>query len=139
MQQKERIRTLTETIGEKDEVARIRQLIGEHRWIFAKTYASFCPHEYTLRKDWAEDAEYRSLGNFIWSNGAEAYYGRKTVPNRYWFDHESGWYYFVFPDDTDEEGTINNQSILINRARICDFDFWKDESRGIIRCAARRN
>ena len=136
--QEEYLKGLRETVGGADEVEAVRRAVAGHKWIFAKTYAAFCPHEYTLRKDWENDDEYRFLVNFIWRYGLEAYYGKKTVPNRYWFDHENGYYYFVFPDDTDEKGNATDKMILINRGRICEFDFWKDQNRGIIRCAWHR-
>ena len=79
-----------------------------------------------------------ALVAFIWRNGLDAWYGKKTHSNRYWFDHEEGYYYFVFPEDTDEEGKATPGSVLINRARICDFDFWKDEVNGIVRCAPKK-
>ena len=135
MTQEERIRNLTETVGEGQELERVRRIIDEHRWIFAKTYAAFCPHEYTLRKEWENDDDYRFLVNFVWRYGLEAYFGKKTVASRYWFDHENGYYYFIFPEDTDEKGNATDKVILVNRAKICDFDFWKDEDRGMIRCA----
>ena len=65
MQQEERIRNLTETVGEEQEIAEIRRIIGEHPWIFAKTYAKFCPHEYTLRDIWQNQEDYASLVHFI--------------------------------------------------------------------------
>ena len=138
MRQTEKIRNLTETVGEGQELERVRRIIAEHRWIFAKTYAAFCPHEYTLRKEWENDEEFCYLVNYVWRYGLESYFGKKTVANRYWFDHENGYYYFVFPEDTDEEGNATDNVILVNRAKICDFDFWKDEERGIIRCARHR-
>ena len=42
-------------------------------------------------------------------------------------DSKSGYYYFVFPEDTDEEGNATDKVILVNRAKICDFDFWKED------------
>ena len=138
MQQEEKILNLTETVGNTQEVEMIRKIIREHRWIFAKTYAAFCPHEYTLRKEWADDAEFRTLVKHIWTLGVEAYFGKKTQANRYWFDHENGYYYFIFPEDTDETGNTTEAVCLVNRAKIGDFVFWKDERRGIIRCARHR-
>jgi len=138
MQREGNIHNLTETVGNVQELDYIRKLIRKHRWVFAKTYAAFCPHEYTLRKEWKDDTEYVDLVAFVWRNGLDAWYGKKTHANRYWFDHEEGYYYFVFPEDTDEEGKVAPGSVLINRARICDFDFWKDEVNEIVRCAPKR-
>lgn len=138
MKQEEGIRNLTETIGEEPELSYIRRIIAEHRWIFAKTYAAFCPHEYTLRKEWGNDEDFRALVNFIWRNGLDARYGKKDQANRYWFDHKGGYYYFIFPGDTDGEGNAADGVILINRAKISDFDFRKDEACGIVRCARHR-
>ena len=138
MRQEERLRNLTETVGDGAEVAHIRKLIREHRWIFAKTYAAFCPHEYTLRKTWNKDADFEALIRFIRQNGLDAWYGRMNHANRYWFDHEGGYYYFIFPDDTDEEGNPSKNTVLVNRAKVTDFDFRMDEAKGIIRCARHR-
>ncbi len=134
----DRLHGLKSTVGPTKEIEAIRKVIIDHRWIFAKTYAAFCPHEYTLRKEWEYDADYRMLVRFIWMYGLEAFYGRKTKPNKYWFDHENGWYYFVFPEDTDNDGNATEEACLINRAKITDFDFWKDEACGIVRCARHR-
>ena len=126
---------LKETLGSAEEVSAVRGVIAGHRWIFARTYAAFCPHEYTLRREWAEDAEFRLLVKHIRKYGAEAFYGKKKYANRYWFDHENGYYYFITPEDTDGEGNVAESCVLVNRAKIADFDFWKDEEKGIIRCA----
>ena len=138
MKQEEKVRNLTETIGKEPELSYVRKIVAEHRWIFAKTYAAFCPHEYTLRKDWENDDEYRKLITFVWRYGVEAYFGKKSEPNRYWFDHKNGYYYFIFPEDTDDEGNATEEAYLVNRAKITDFDFWKDEKGGVIRCGRKR-
>ncbi len=132
------LRGLWATVGGKEEIEAVRRTVAEHRWIFAKTYAAFCPHEYTLRKDWENDEEYRQFVHFVWKYGFEAYFGKKTEPNIYWFDHENGYYYFVFPEDTDAEGNATEAACLVNRAKITDFDFWKDGEMGIVRCARHR-
>ena len=131
----DRRKGLYETLGKAEEVDVIRMIVNRHYWRFAKTYAAFCPHEYTLREGWKQDSEFRMLVKHIWKYGLEAYYGKKTKPNRYWFDHETGYYYFIFPGDTDEEGNATEEIILVNRAKISEFDFWLDEGKGIIRCA----
>lgn len=132
----ERVKNLTETIGDPEENERIRQYINANYWKFAKTYAEFCPHEYTLRQYWRDKASYNALVHHIWKYGVDGYYGTKTVPNRYWFDHEGGYYYFIYQEDTDEEGNPTDQAYLINRAKIEDFPFWiEDKGEGkIVRC-----
>lgn len=122
----DRLRNLHETVGEKAEVEYIRKIVGENAWTFAKSYAAFCPHEYTMRKAWKNREDYKTLVRHIWKYGLDAYYGRATEPKRYWFDHETGLYYFIYPEDTDEEGNVTEEAFLLNRAKISDFVFWED-------------
>lgn len=103
----------------------IREFINRHEWRFAKTYAAFCPHEYTLREWWNDRRQYNALVHHIWQNGVEAIYGT-TEPKRYWFDFMEGRYYFIYPEDTDQFGNATGKAYLINRALIADFIFFED-------------
>lgn len=132
----DRMKNLSETLGEPEELEYIRRIVNDHEWCFAKTYAAFCPHEYTLRYTWKNKADYNNLVNFIWRHGLVAQYGR-TEPKTYWFDHETGWYYFIFDEDVDKDGKASDKATLINRARIADYDFWVDSVQ-VVRCRTRQ-
>ncbi len=131
----DRRKVLYETVGDSSEIEYIRRIVNEHEWKFAKTYAAFCPHEYTLRDKWNNRTDYNNLVNFIWRHGVLAQYG-KTEPKIYWFDHESGKYYFIFFEDFDENGHATDKATLINRANISDFEFWIDED-DMVRCKTK--
>lgn len=111
-------------ISEMDE-KRFRMLVENHRWCFAKTYAAFCPHEYTLRKEW-RDAEFKWLAQFVWKNGFYARYGKIT--SKYFIDEETGWYYFVFPNDVDADVNILDSMTLLNRSTLNQFEFVQEET-----------
>ena len=107
-----------------------RDFIKRHQWTFAKTYAAFCPHEYIAMKklpgeEWHLFPE---IAHFIRGKGFVAEYGRLG----------SNWYYIVddyyyWTLDKNVEDTD-----LINRAKLTDFDFLKDEEKGIVRCVRHR-
>ena len=64
-----------------------RDFINRHEWIFAKTYAAFCPHEYVVmkrlpREEWPL---FPLIARLIREEGFAAEYGR-LGPN---------WYYIV--------------------------------------------
>ena len=91
------------------------QFIERNNWIFAKTYASFCPHEYIVkyRLSEAEQCAFEQIVSFIRENGFVAVYGRKG-PNRYYIveDH----YYWTM-------GTPAKEEIILNRAKLTDYSF----------------
>ena len=119
----ERKQNLTMTVGDAAAVDHMRQMVNSHEWRYAKTMPGV-PHEYSLKWTWGRD-EFRQAVNFIWENGVDAYFGRKTTSKRYWFDHESGWYYFVDPSDIAEGGYVTKTCQCINRARIDRYIFWE--------------
>ena len=110
----------------EDDVRKFRQFVDSHRWIFAKTYAAFCPHEYTLQREsnWEDFAEFFE---FIWNNGFDAFYGKKLM-QRYFIDYERGWYYFVSYNDVDENGKAQKTATLINRASLKQWELVEEES-----------
>ena len=122
----ERLMNLTKTVGPASEVEETRKAINSVPWIFAKTYAAFCPHEYTLRRDWKKDRAFRKFVSFIWKYGMDAQYGKTSV-KRYWFDYEGGYYYFLDHQDCDQYGKTAEKLTLINRGKIEYFDFWVEE------------
>ena len=102
-----------------------REFICRHEWTFAKTYAAFCPHEYTLQREsrWEDFARFFE---FIWENGFDAYYGKNM--QRYFIDTERGWYYFVSHNDVDENGKAQRSATLINRASLKQWELVEEES-----------
>lgn len=134
----ERLKNLTETVGPEVEVNRFREMIKSHVWKFATTYADFCPHEYTVRANgWSHD-DMQFFAHHIWLYGMDACYG-KQEPKRYWFNHDDGYYYFIFQEDTDAEGNMTPACTLINRAKMVNFEFWVEEDLlgRIVRCKVK--
>ena len=109
----------------QQDVDKFKKFVETHRWIFAKTYAAFCPHEYTLQRDskWEDFAEFFE---FIWNNGFDAYYGSNL--QRYFIDTDTGWYYFVSGNDVDENGKAKRSANLINRGSLKEFEFTYTDS-----------
>ncbi len=98
-------------------LARIEQFIAAQPWRFAETFANTAPHEYIV-KDKIEDKDlFLEFVKFIRGNGFEAYFWSKK--RRYW---TCGDHYYWTMDDPDETTTI------INRAKLTDYSFTKDES-----------
>ncbi len=102
-----------------------RDFINRHEWIFAKTYGAFCPHEYVVmkrlpREEWPL---FPLIARLIREEGFTAEYGR-LGPN--WYYIVDGYYYWTLDpkaEDTD----------LINRAKLCDFEFVDVDGRKIVR------
>ena len=113
------------TVPEQD-AERFRRLVNGHRWIFAKTYAAFCPHEYTLRKAFRIDENFQWLAKFVWNNGFWAKYGKNT--SKYFIDEEGGYYYFVFAPDVDAAGNIKNSMTLLNRASLKEWELVEEDT-----------
>lgn len=108
------------TVVDEADARRFRSLVKSHRWIFAKTYAAFCPHEYSLRREWKVDEDFEWFAKFVWDNGFFAKYGKNT--SKYFIDEEAGWYYFVFVPDMDESENIKSTMSLINRASLGQWE-----------------
>lgn len=111
-------------IDPKD-AARFREFVNSHRWIFAKTYASFCPHEYTLRRE-SNREDFIWFAKFIWENGFWARWGRNK--SKYLIDEDGRWYYFVFPVDFDEDDNVLKTMVLINRGSLSEFEFIEEKT-----------
>ncbi len=133
------MKNLSETVGDPAEVEKIRRLISEHEWRFAKSMP-YVPHEYSLRKGWANKDDFDVLLNFVWDNGVEAYFGNNAGPKRYWFDYQTGYYYFVCPEDFTEDRKAAPVCVLINRGRIDRYKFWVEDDllEPIVRCKVKR-
>ena len=102
-----------------------RDFINRHEWTFAKTYAAFCPHEYLVMKKLPEDEWplFPEIAQFIRDEGFVAEYGR-LGPNRYYIVDE----YYYWTMDKNAEDTD-----LINRAKLSDFEFVDVDGRKVVR------
>lgn len=96
-----------------------RDFIHRHDWIFAKTYAAFCPHEYiVMRKQPGEEWPlFPEIARFIREKGFVAEYG-KLGPN--WYYIVDDYYYWTMDKEVEDTD-------LINRAKLTDFEFVKQE------------
>ena len=97
-----------------------QQFIARNTWIFAKTYAAFCPHEYVVKDRLSEEekAVFEQIVSFIRENGFVAQYG-KLRPNRYYSveDH----YYWTM-------GAPIEETTILNRAKLSDYEFFQTDS-----------
>ena len=95
--------------------ALFRQFIERNTWIFAKTYAAYCPHEYIVKDRLSEEEKlvFEQIVIFIRKKGFEAVYGN-LGPNQYYTVDE--YYYWTM-------GAPVEQTIILNRAKHSDYDF----------------
>ena len=97
-----------------------QQFISRNKWIFAKTYADFCPHEYVVKERLSTE-EQRIFGQivaFIRKNGFLAIYG-KMDPKPYYIVGD--YYYWTMGDPVEE-------TVILNRARLSDYTFTETEN-----------
>ncbi len=83
-----------------------KELISEHRWIFAKTMPEN-PHEYTLRNTWKDDQDFVDLVKLIREEGIKEKYKKSYYTVLYINDHK----YWTM-------GAPLDVTILINRAKV---------------------
>lgn len=119
------MRRLDGTEIPEEDAQRFRQLVQTHRWIFAKTYAAFCPHEYTLTREWRPRSDFDWFAKFIRDNGFDAYFG-KSGAKRYFIDDGAGWYYFVVPEDFDDAGNVVPGIFGINRGSMKQWELIEE-------------
>ena len=105
------------------DLERFRRFVKSNYWQFAKTYAAFCPHEYTLRK-WDKTGDFEWFLKFVWDNGFEAWYGKNMC--HYFIDEQTGYYYFVSQFDILEDGSVNPKTGLVNRSHVKEFEFVEE-------------
>ena len=100
-------------------------VVRRHEWTFAKTYAAFCPHEYLVMKRCPPEDHplFPEIARLIREKGFTAEYG-KLGPNRYYIVDE--YYYWTL--DPNAEDTA-----LINRAKLSDFEFADEDGRKVVR------
>lgn len=106
-----------------------RQFINTHKWRWARTYASFCPHEYAInyemdRPDYRRGA-FKRFGDLIVKHGFNAKFGKN--PGKYLIDDDTGFYYFVPESDIQADGGVAVDIHLINRSHINEFEFVEEE------------
>ena len=96
-----------------------QQFIASNTWIFAKTYASFCPHEYIVKDRLPIDEQslFEKAVSFIRESGFVAIYGRKAA-NRYYI--VDGHYYWTM-------GEALAETNILNRAKLADYEFITSE------------
>ena len=97
-----------------------QQFIDRNTWIYAKTYASFCPHEYVVKNRLSEDEKtvFEQIVTFIRENGFVAIYGKKG-PNRYY--SVGDYYYWTMGEPVAE-------TIILNRAKLNDYAFIETDN-----------
>ncbi len=102
-----------------------QDFINRHDWTFAKTYAALCPHEYVVMKrlPLLEHHLFPQIARFIRDKGFVAEYGR-LGPN--WYYIVDDYYYWTMDKNVDDTD-------LINRAKLSDFEFVKMGERLIAR------
>jgi len=72
---------------------------------FAKTMP-WCPHEYTLRKNWDNSELFEDIVQFIRDNGVREFFGKRLMI----YFYANGWKYWTM-------GSPLNKTPLINRAK----------------------
>ena len=91
----------------------IREFIAKQRWIFAKTYAAFAPHEYIIKgKCNATDDEFEAFARAIVNHGIRMFYYK----NERKYLLIDGYFYWIMTDEVDEKTNI------INRCMPEDYD-----------------
>lgn len=107
-----------------EERARASLFIKYHRWIFAKTYAAFCPYEYSLREE-NQDQDFKDFAELVWKYGFDARC-RKDAGRCLIVDDGGGWCYFVFPGDVDDEQHVKSTMTRINRTNLSQWKFVRE-------------
>lgn len=82
----------------------IQDFIGQNRWICAKTYASFLPHEYIIRPKVQE--KFDDFIETIRKNGIKAQLFKKE----YIYLDFGNYYYWVMNSNTEKDFIINRAS-----------------------------
>ncbi len=100
--------------------ALFREFIARNTWIFAKTYAAFCPHEYIVKDHLPEEEKvaFEQIVSFIREKGFDAVFGN-LGPNQYYTVDD--YYYWTM-------GAPVEQTIILNRAKHSDYDFVAAEN-----------
>lgn len=95
-------------MGRQTDLVRARKYIVSVKWIFAKTYASTAPHEYTrVREHESLKEEFYWFIEFIRKNGYRKKFGSYT----YTYYNLDGYKYWTM-------GAPVKQTVLINRVKL---------------------
>lgn len=90
----------------------LREFINEQKWTFAKTYATFAPHEYIVRNKVEDKESFDKMFDLIEEHGMRMFY-YKTEKKYLYFD---GWFYWGGRD------SIDDPTAIINRCKPSDYD-----------------
>jgi len=90
----------------------MRSFITHSPWIFAKTYADICPHEYIVKKnlDSSQRAVFEDIVKFIRDEGFEAVY-----------EARAGMYYILDECYYWTMGAPIEETTVLNRAKLSDY------------------
>jgi len=93
----------------------MQTFVNNHDWVFAKTYAAICPHEYIVKSklDPSCQATFEEVVSFIREAGFEARY--KGHPGIYYI--LDGHYYWIM------DAPIK-QTTILNRAKLIDYTLF---------------
>jgi hypothetical protein len=102
-----------------DAAALLAALLEAQEWRFAKTMAHN-PHDYTLRKTWADDQAFQAAVRFIRAHGVTERYPCPKRGRKYTVLFLGGWKYWTmgFPLDPDPRTHHSRNTILINRKMV---------------------
>jgi hypothetical protein len=101
---------------------KLNRFIETQRWVFAKTYADFCPHEYVTLESVENKKSFYDFVLYIREHGFEAVYGTRN--GLYFVVGE--YYYWTM-------GAPISETTIINRAKLSDWDFVKyDDGKVVI-------
>lgn len=102
---------------------KVRDFIAQQKWIFAKTYADKCPHEYIVRGKCAgTDEDFISMVQAIQMYGQVMWFWKR--PSKYLY--VDGRYYWALTDNMKIDGDnveldYNDPTIVINRSNAKDY------------------
>ncbi len=102
----------------QDDNKRIRNFVSRYPWTFAKTYATFAPHEYYVKEklDVQGQEEFIWFVEFIRDYGFECKFAGKT----HTYYEIDGHYYWTMGNPIDE-------TFILNRCKVEDYVI-RDES-----------
>ena len=86
--------------------------INAQKWVFAKTYAAFAPHEYIMRTYCKDKEAFDRAGEFILKNGMRMFYYKSERKYLYC----DGYFYWILRDEN------NYADAVINRCKPEDYD-----------------
>ncbi len=94
----------------------IKNFVLENHWIFAKTYAETLPHEYVVRKN-----VIRQFDEFVLTIRNKGFKAN-FYDNEYIYLKFEDYFYWTM-------GNPINETIIINRAQINDYDLLEIDSK----------